>query len=58
MSKYCGVLMLLDKEIIGRVRNVGTEQEGHKRSFVASQLMRLTSDVDANSAEKQSAACC
>lgn len=44
--------MLLDKELIGRVKNVGTKKEGHKRSFLASHLMRLTSIVDANSLEK------
>lgn len=38
--------MLLDEELFGRVKNVGAEMEGHSRSFLASQLMGLTSNVD------------
>lgn len=49
--------MLLDEELFGRVKNVGAEMEGHRRSFLASQLMRLTSNIDANSSEKENAAC-
>lgn len=45
--------MLLDEELFGRVKNVGAEMEGHRRSFLASQLMRLTSNIDANSSEKE-----